>query len=109
MQIEHLLPESSCWNCIPTDRVNGATGFALVKKYHAAGIQIRMIVYSEQYLADHWCDKGHVLIVQSGELLIEHKNKTERTLSAGSIYIVGDDSMSHRLHTTNGATVYIVD
>lgn len=109
MQIDHLLPESSCWNCIPTDRADGETGFALIKKYKAAGIQIRMIIYSERYLADHWCDKGHVLIVQSGELLIEHKNNPERMLSAGSLYIVGDDSMPHRLSTAEGATVYIID
>ena len=109
MQFEHLLPESFCWDCLPSEKILGTQGNAFVKKYQAGNIQLRMVRYSEGYLADHWCEKGHIVLVQAGELTVEHADGTERELSEGSVYVVGDKSLPHRLHTTAGATLFIID
>ncbi len=34
-------------------------------------IRVRMVEYTPGYLADHWCQKGHVLLVLEGELSTE--------------------------------------
>ena len=37
---------------------------------HAAvrRIRVRMVEYSPGYVADHWCEKGHILFCVEGEL-----------------------------------------
>ncbi|MFN7133844.1 MAG: TRAP transporter large permease subunit, partial [Myxococcales bacterium] len=34
-------------------------------------LRVRMVEYSPGYLADHWCDRGHVLFVVAGELMTQ--------------------------------------
>ncbi|WP_350339077.1 DHCW motif cupin fold protein [Paenibacillus sp. PK4536] len=72
-------------------------------------IRIRMVEYTAGYVADHWCHRGHVLLVLEGELdtLLEY----ERTLKliASMSYKVADEAEQHRSFTITEAKLFIVD
>jgi hypothetical protein len=68
-----------------------------------------MVDYSPGYLADHWCSKGHVLLVLDGELVTELRDGSSHVLRAGQSYQLADDTMPHRSRTERGATLFIVD
>ena len=72
-------------------------------------IRIRMVEYTPGYLADHWCSRGHVLLVLEGELVTELSDGREFKLIPGMSYQVADDVNPHRSRTENGAKLFIVD
>jgi hypothetical protein len=59
----------------------GETGVAFWQTKQFDGLRIRMVTYSKGYLADHWCEKGHIVHCLEGEFLSElanrRKNKTK--------------------------------
>ena len=72
-------------------------------------IRVRKVRYSAGYLADHWCSKGHVLLVLDGELPTELQDGSSVVLASGMSYHVADDLMPHRSRTAGGASLFIVD
>jgi len=48
-----------------------SSGSATWRTREVGGIRVRMVEYSPGYRADHWCRKGHVLLVLEGELETE--------------------------------------
>ena len=68
-----------------------------------------MVKYSENYLADHWCSKGHILLCLEGELHTELDDGRTFTLTAGMSYQVADQAEAHRSSTSKGAKLFIVD
>ncbi len=72
-------------------------------------LQIRQVRYSANYLADHWCEKGHIVHILSGEIFMEHQEAETKILQKGMTYLVGDKRMAHRLKTFGEACVFIVD
>ena len=75
----------------------------------AGDLRIRMVDYSPGYVADHWCSRGHVLLVLDGELVTELKDGRVVRLTSGMSYQVANDDMSHRSSTSTGARLFIVD
>jgi quercetin dioxygenase-like cupin family protein len=73
------------------------------------GVRVRMVEYSPGYLADHWCSKGHILLVLEGELETELADGRRFTLKAGMSYQVADGAEPHRSSTQTGARLFIVD
>jgi len=53
--------QTTDWSTIPQTKVTGTTGFALIQTIELDGLRIRIVEYSENYLADHWCQKGHIV------------------------------------------------
>ena len=72
-------------------------------------IRVRMMEYSAGYVADHWCEKGHILLVLQGELRTELADGRTFTLSSGMSYQVADHTEAHRSQTESGALLFIVD
>src|SRR5215469_4608804 len=69
-------------------------------------IQLRMVEHSAGYLADHWCDKGHILLVTEGAVVLEHRDGTRYELTAGVTWHVADNGAApHRVICEHGATV----
>jgi quercetin dioxygenase-like cupin family protein len=68
-----------------------------------------MVEYSPGYIADHWCSKGHILLVLEGDLETELQDGRKFTLKPGMSYQVQDDGEAHRSSTTTGAKLFIVD
>lgn len=71
---------------------------------------LRLVTYSSGYEADHWCDKGHVLHVVAGTIIIEYRDQARVVLDAGKSWHAPDGaSPAHRVVCETGATVFIVD
>lgn len=109
MNIEKYAPIMINWIEIPSEKYNGASGFSIVKSIKMGNIQIRQVEYSENYLADHWCEKGHIILVTEGQLLVEHLDNSKQVVECGMTYLVGDQSLSHRASTIIATKVFIVD
>lgn len=68
-----------------------------------------MVEYSPGYRADHWCSRGHVLLVLEGTLITELEDGRVFTLEPGMSYQVADHAEPHRSRTETGARLFIVD
>jgi len=98
------------WSTVSPTQHPGETGMALWRTFNMGDARIRMVDYSAGYLADHWCDRGHVLFVLEGELETELRDGRRFMLKAGMSYQVSDFGDSpHRSSTKNGAKLFIVD
>jgi hypothetical protein len=97
------------WSAVPETHHKGETGHATWRTREFGGIRVRMVDYSPGYLADHWCQKGHILLVIDGELETELADGRRFTMRAGQSYQVADGAEPHRSRTRNGARLFIVD
>jgi hypothetical protein len=109
MQIKDVPFEVTDWSKVEPTRHPGETGYALWRTLEVGNIRVRMVEYSANYLADHWCNRGHVLLVLTGELVTELQDGQTFTLTAGQSYQVADNAAPHRSRTRDGATLFIVD
>ena len=97
------------WSKIKTTQHKGDTGLVTWRTQNFGKIRVRMVEYSPGYLADHWCDKGHILLCLDGEIDTELADGRTITLTAGMSYQVADDTNAHRSSTKTGAKLFIVD
>lgn len=97
------------WNRIEKSEHKGDSGVAFWREQSFGGIRVRMVEYTPGYAADHWCQKGHILLCLEGDLHTELKDGRTFTLSPGMSYQVADGAEPHRSSTTTGAKLFIVD
>lgn len=97
------------WGSVPATEHSGVTGIATWRTVEQGSVRVRMVDYSPGYRADHWCERGHVLLVLEGELVTELADGRSVTLRPGTSYQVGDGAMAHRSWTAGGARLFIVD
>jgi len=110
MNIENVPFSITDWSTVERTEHRGEKGFAYWKTFEKGNIRVRMVEYSPGYLADHWCSRGHVLLVLEGELVNELKDGTKSILTPGMSYQVEDDNTNpHRSYTEKGAKLFIVD
>ena len=64
------------WSTVPATEHPGESGMALWRTLTIGDIRIRQVEYSPGYVADHWCDRGHILYVLEGELVPPHRLRT---------------------------------
>ena len=98
------------WSAIEPTHHAGETGEAVWRTMQIGDVRIRRVDYSAGYLADHWCDRGHVLFVIEGEIDTELADGRTFKLTAGMSYQVSDfGDPAHRSSTAVGARLFIVD
>jgi quercetin dioxygenase-like cupin family protein len=98
------------WASVPVTVHPGETGQATWRTLDIGDLRVRLVEYSPGYLADHWCDRGHVLYVLDGELGTELQDGRTFTLTPGMSYQVSDHGdAAHRSSTRTGARLFIVD
>ena len=98
------------WADMPVTHHNGETGQASWRTVMMGDARIRMVEYSPGYLADHWCDRGHVLLVLEGELISELRDGREFPMGPGMSYRVSDfGDAPHRSRSPSGCRLFIVD
>ena len=109
MEIKPFPFQTLSWAGVKAEEHKGITGTAYWKILQMHDIRIRMVEYSANYFADHWCQKGHIIYCIAGEMITELEDGREFTLSQGMTYHVGDNSNAHRSRSTNGCSLFIVD
>ena len=98
------------WQKVEPTRHPGDSGEALWRTLNIGDLRVRLVEYSPGYVADHWCDRGHVLFVIEGELETELKDGRRFTLKPGMSYQVSDHGdAAHRSVTRTGAKLFVVD
>jgi len=110
MEIPALPFTVTDWSAVPATVHPGETGQAVWRTFTVGDLRVRLVEYSAGYLADHWCDRGHVLYVLAGELDTELRDGRKFTLRPGMSYQVSNHGdAAHRSSTRTGATLFIVD
>ena len=97
------------WSTLPSERHDGETGYAYWKTLQYKDIRVRVVEYSPEYKADHWCFKGHILYCLSGDLTTQLQDGRSIEIRQGMSYHVEDDHYPHSSQTKNGAVLFIVD
>lgn len=98
------------WEKVPVTEHIGEAGRALWRTMAMGDVRVRQVEYSAGYLADHWCERGHILFVLEGELITELKDGRTFRLIEGMSYQVSDfGDAAHRSSTDTGAKLFIVD
>lgn len=97
------------WARIAPTTHPGAPGMATWRTVEVGNVRVRKVEYSAGYIADHWCERGHVLLVLDGELVTELRDGRTFTLGAGDTYVVADGDGAHRSSSPGGAGLFIVD
>ena len=97
------------WDNVAKTEHVGETGIAYWQTLQFNGIRIRIVEYSKNYLADHWCTKGHIVHCLEGEIESELQNGDVFRLSKGMTYIVSDELSSHRSFSSNSVKLLIID
>ena len=97
------------WSTIEATEHAGESGMARWRTRHFGMVRVRMVEYSPGYRADHWCEKGHVLLCLAGELETELADGRRFRLGPGMSYQVADHAEAHRSSSPSGATLFIVD
>ena len=97
------------WSDVPMTRHEGETGFATWRTRQCGDLRVRMVEYSPGYKANHWCLKGHILLVLEGELETELADGRVFRMTPGVSYQVADGAEPHRSSTHSGARLFIVD
>jgi len=109
MDIKNIPFGSTDWEQIEAVEHQGETGVATWRTQQFSDIRVRMVTYSPGYLADHWCNKGHILLCLEGELHTELEDGRTFILTPGMSYQVADGAEAHRSSTATGAKLFIVD
>jgi len=110
MNIDKNIPfQSIDWSTIQKTEYKGESGTAFWQTVQFHGLRIRLVEYSKGYMADHWCEKGHIVHCMEGEFVSELQNGEKFTLTQGMTYVVSDNLSSHRSCTKNGVKVMIID
>lgn len=97
------------WHRIDPTEHPGEAGVARWRTQQFGEVRVRVVQYSAGYIADHWCQKGHILFCVAGELETELADGRRIHLGPGMSYQVADNVEPHRSRTVVGATVFIVD
>lgn len=109
MKLQDIPFGTTDWSTVERSEHPGETGMAYWRSRLFGAVRVRMVEYSTGYVADHWCEKGHILLCLAGELITELADGSVSTLKPGMSYQVADGAMAHRSRAPAGATLFIVD
>ena len=97
------------WDKIQKTEHRGESGTSFWQTMQFEGLRVRIVEYLSGYLADHWCQKGHIVHCLEGEFISELENGEKLSLSQGMTYIVSGNLSSHRSFSENGVKLLIID
>ncbi|HPH86127.1 MAG TPA: DHCW motif cupin fold protein [Ferruginibacter sp.] len=97
------------WKTIEKTIHPGDHGNATWQTIRFPGLRIRLVEYSKGYVADHWCQKGHVVYCLEGSVINKLETGESNTLTPGMSYVVSDNLSSHRSETIDGVKLLIID
>ncbi|MEE8605327.1 MAG: DHCW motif cupin fold protein [Candidatus Aminicenantaceae bacterium] len=110
MKIQDVPFEVTDWGQMTLVEHAGEKGTSQWRTFHRGNIRVRMVEYLPGFYSDHWCRRGHVLLVLEGELVIQLRDGREFVMKPGTSFQAEDDEANpHLAFTDKGAKVFIVD
>ncbi|MBM3907235.1 MAG: DHCW motif cupin fold protein [Gemmatimonadetes bacterium] len=109
MKLTNIPFQTTDWSQVPAEEHPGDVGIATWRVKQHGDVRVRMVEYSPGYVADHWCEKGHILLCVEGELHTRLKDGCVVVLRPGMSYEVSDGDAAHRSEAPRGARLFIVD
>ena len=109
MKLEGISFQTTDWSGVDPTIHAGEVGVATWRAKEGGNVRIRVVDYSPGYVADHWCERGHVVLVLEGELVTELRDGREVALGPGQSYVVAGGDGAHRSRSPRGARLFIVD
>jgi len=110
MKIEEVPFSTLDWEKSAAEEHPGENGISHWRTLETGNLRVRVVEYSPDFRSDHWCARGHVLLVLEGELEIRLKDGRSFKLCPGTGFQVADDEANpHLALTEKGAKVFIVD
>ncbi len=109
MKLQNIPFETVDWSGVESTQHPGERGLATWRTRQMGDVRVRMVEYSKGYLADHWCSKGHVILLLEGDLVTELQDGRKFVMKPGMSYHVADGEIPHRSRTDTGAKLFIVD
>ena len=91
MRLYHIPFEAIDWSTIEESEHPGVIGVARWRTRQFGDVRVRMVEYSPGYVANHWCQKGHVVLCLEGEIhtkgtvVIGEDGVVQGTISAGTL------------------------
>jgi hypothetical protein len=83
------------WNSVPKTEHKGDTGTSNLQTIKLQGLRIRILNYSANYLANHWCIIDHIVYCPEGELMSKSQDSSAIHMKEGMTYVVSDELSSH--------------
>ena len=110
MAIKNIPFAVTDWTAVPAEEHRGEFGTSAWKTVEHAGLRVRMIEYAPGFRSDHWCARGHVVLVLEGEIEAALRDGRRFVLRPGTSFVAGDDeSNPHLVSSGPGAKVFVVD
>lgn len=110
MEAENVIPfQSIDWSKVLKVEYKGETGSAFWQTVQFPGLRVRIVEYTGGYLADHWCQKGHIVHCLEGEFTSELQDGRTFISKKGDTYVVSDGLSSHRSISKDGVKLLIID
>lgn len=109
MKIKQFPFQTVNWEDIEAEEHPGTSGKASWKIFNMGNIRVRLVEYTAGYIANHWCNKGHIIYCIKGEMTTKLQDGREFILCQGMTYHVGDNSDAHCSTSKNGCVLFIVD
>ncbi|MEN6310161.1 MAG: DHCW motif cupin fold protein [Acidobacteriota bacterium] len=98
------------WESVEPVEHIGERGPSVWRSVEAGPVRIRVVDYSPGYRADHWCPRGHVILILEGEFSLSFKDGQSLKLGPGMSFVIGDDERNPHLgFSEGGAKAYIID
>ena len=110
MNIQNIPFTITDWEKIKPVEYKGESGTSFWRTFEGGNIRIRIVEYSQGFKSDHYCSRGHILLVLEGELYINLKDGQNILLTPRMSFQVEDDEINpHIAYTEKGTKVFIVD
>lgn len=109
MKLEGVPFQTVDWQQIEPTSHAGDSGSAAWRTLEAGNVRARIVEYSPGYVADHWCERGHVILVLEGQVVTELRDGRTFVMGPGQSYVVADGDGAHRSRSPRGARLFIVD
>ncbi len=109
MKLEGIPFQAVDWSTIASTVHAGESGAATWRTVEVGNVRVRLVEYSRGYVADHWCERGHVVHVLEGSFVTELRDGRSFASKAGDSYVVADGDGAHRSRSESGVTLLIVD
>jgi hypothetical protein len=107
--MSHIAFETIDWRDVEKTIHKGEKGIAYWQTKMYDGLRVRLVEYSENYIADHWCKKGHIVHCLEGKFVSELENGESFILTKGMTYVVSDEMSSHKSIAKKGVKLLIID